>query len=205
MTCLCSSSDSPIVKPVGQTLLGSSWDGEASSRLSALWPSGLHGWFGITALLFAWGQIISGSLRRSRGGPPPGWQSQLDSFDASIMPAGDHYDMTPRRHRFEAWYKLWLPGLVQRGSGGPNRTLASAGTCLGVRCARTRLCDSRVIVRLFCSAETLATDLPGDLGPRPPAPGQQTVAFRMAVVIHATRFKPARIPRSTGNVHRCRS
>jgi succinate dehydrogenase/fumarate reductase cytochrome b subunit len=98
------------------------WDGDVSSLAGALWPSGLHGWFGIIALLFAWGQIFSGWLRGSRGGPPAGWQVQLASFDASTAPPGDHYDMTPRRHRFEAWHKLggylaWFSAVVAGQTG----------------------------------------------------------------------------------------
>jgi Eukaryotic cytochrome b561 len=82
------------------------WNGSIDSLWRAAWPTGLHAWLGSAALLLVWAQILSGWLRGSRGGPPAGWQSQLASYDASTVPTGDHYNMTLRRQRFEAWHKV---------------------------------------------------------------------------------------------------
>jgi hypothetical protein len=60
-----------------------------------------HGWIGLAVVLLGWAQVIAGWLRGSKGGPT----------DRNADPArpetwrGDHFDMTPRRRRFEAIHK----------------------------------------------------------------------------------------------------
>ena len=60
--------------------------------------SGTHARFGICALALGWGQIVSGLLRGTKGGP------------TGATMRGDHYDMTARRRMFEAVHKPvgWL-------------------------------------------------------------------------------------------------
>jgi hypothetical protein len=65
-----------------------------------------HGWIGLAVVLLGWAQVIAGWLRGSKGGPT----------DRGADPArpgtwrGDHFDMTPRRHAFEAIHKTggWI-------------------------------------------------------------------------------------------------
>lgn len=61
----------------------------------------LHGRCGLAVMMLGWLQVVSGLLRGTKGGP-------TDSRANPLEPAtwrGDHYDMTPRRHAFEAWHK----------------------------------------------------------------------------------------------------
>ncbi len=61
----------------------------------------LHGRCGLAVMTLGWLQVVSGLLRGTKGGP-------TDSRANPLGPEtwrGDHYDMTPRRHVFEAWHK----------------------------------------------------------------------------------------------------
>lgn len=62
-----------------------------------------HAWTGWLLLGLGWLQVAGGILRGSKGGP-------LDASGQTVMSEqskrGDHYDMTPRRRRFERWHKL---------------------------------------------------------------------------------------------------
>ncbi|MEM9223314.1 MAG: cytochrome b561 domain-containing protein [Pseudomonadota bacterium] len=67
-------------------------DGHAASITPTVW---LHRVLGYATLLFGVGQLMSGWLRGSKGGPTdPGGHMR-----------GDHYDMTPRRLLFERYHK----------------------------------------------------------------------------------------------------
>lgn len=59
--------------------------------------SSVHSKMGYLVLVFAGMQIISGLLRGKKGGP-------TDRDEGGAM-AGDHYDMSPHRHRFETLHK----------------------------------------------------------------------------------------------------
>ncbi len=65
-------------------------------------PAQLHRWGGWALVLLGWLQLVSGLRRGSKGGPT----------DARLR--GDHYDMTPRRVRFERLHKGlgWLSVLA---------------------------------------------------------------------------------------------
>ncbi len=63
--------------------------------------AGWHGWMGLTATVLGWLQVISAWLRGSKGGPT---DVGADPADPSTW-RGDHFDMTLRRRRFEAWHK----------------------------------------------------------------------------------------------------
>ncbi len=98
------------------------WNGEPASILTALLPSGPHGWFGLAAFVLAWAQMVSGWLRGTKGGPEPGWEKHIETFDPAKVPRGDHYNMTPRRRRFEAWHKIggyfaWLFSILAGQTG----------------------------------------------------------------------------------------
>lgn len=58
----------------------------------------LHGAFGWSIVLLAWLQIAGGHLRGSKGGPD-------GARSSATCRAGDHYDMTSRRLRFERLHK----------------------------------------------------------------------------------------------------
>lgn len=62
----------------------------------------LHSLFGWSIVLLAWLQLAGGNLRGSKGGPQP---------DGTVL-RGDHYDMTPRRLRFEWVHKCLGYGLL---------------------------------------------------------------------------------------------
>lgn len=62
----------------------------------------LHSLLGWTIALLAWLQLAGGNLRGSKGGPQP---------DGTLL-RGDHYDMTPRRLRFEWLHKCLGYGLL---------------------------------------------------------------------------------------------
>ena len=61
----------------------------------------LHGRCGLAVMTLGWLQVVSGLLRGSKGGPT---DQRADPLDPATW-RGDHYDMTPRRHAFEAWHK----------------------------------------------------------------------------------------------------
>lgn len=63
--------------------------------------TGWHGLLGLTATVLGWLQVIVAWLRGSKGGPT---DVGADPEDPSTW-RGDHFDMTPRRRRFEAWHK----------------------------------------------------------------------------------------------------
>ena len=61
----------------------------------------LHGRCGLAVMALGWLQVASGLLRGSKGGPT---DQGADPLDPATW-RGDHYDMTRRRHAFEAWHK----------------------------------------------------------------------------------------------------
>lgn len=61
----------------------------------------LHGRFGLAVLLLGWAQVGSAWLRGTKGGPT---DRRADPRDPATW-RGDHYDMTRRRRRFEAWHR----------------------------------------------------------------------------------------------------
>lgn len=62
----------------------------------------LHAWMGWTIVAFGLLQVIAGSLRGTKGGPT---NPRTGSDGKVIDFRGDHYDMTPRRVRFERFHK----------------------------------------------------------------------------------------------------
>ena len=69
--------------------------------LGKLQLTGWHGWLGLAALILGWLQVISACFRGTKGGPT---EVGADPADCKTW-RGDHFDMTPRRRRFEAWHK----------------------------------------------------------------------------------------------------
>lgn len=77
-------------------------------------PGGLAGWpcrppasdphalVGLTVLAIGWAQVFLGLARGSKGGPTDAGADPRDP----VTWRGDHYDMTPRRVRFEWAHKL---------------------------------------------------------------------------------------------------
>ncbi|WP_282607511.1 cytochrome b561 domain-containing protein [Pelagibius sp. Alg239-R121] len=61
----------------------------------------IHGILGLAAVILACGQVLSGWLRGSKGGPT----DRNATPDDTSSWRGDHYDMTGRRLSFEAWHK----------------------------------------------------------------------------------------------------
>ncbi len=61
----------------------------------------LHGRCGLAVMTLGCVQVVSGLLRGTKGGPT---DPRADPRDAATW-RGDHYDMTRRRHAFEAWHK----------------------------------------------------------------------------------------------------
>ena len=102
------------------------WAGIAAMSVGALlaWGHGsgstlvasLHAWAGWALVALGWLQIAAGLARGSKGGPTDG---QL---------RGDHYDMTPRRVRFERLHKGlgWLALLAAAGVTGMGLHVADA-------------------------------------------------------------------------------
>lgn len=68
--------------------------------LGGLQLTGWHGWLGLATFAMGWLQVVAAWLRGSKGGPT---DVGADPKDPSTW-RGDHYDMTPRRRRFEAWH-----------------------------------------------------------------------------------------------------
>ena len=71
-----------------------------------LWETGgrfdtLHGRCGLAVMTLGWLQVVSGLLRGTKGGST---DHSADPHDPATW-RGDHYDMTRRRHVFEAWHK----------------------------------------------------------------------------------------------------
>jgi hypothetical protein len=62
----------------------------------------IHGWAGWMVLALAIVQIAGGHLRGTKGGPTA---PRLSSSGEILDLRGDHYDMTPRRYRFERIHK----------------------------------------------------------------------------------------------------
>ena len=91
------------------------WAGIAAMSIGAMlaWGQGrgataaatAHAWAGWALVVLGWLQIAAGLARGSKGGPT----------DPSLR--GDHYDMTPRRQRFERLHKGlgWLALLAAVG------------------------------------------------------------------------------------------
>jgi len=73
----------------------------SGSAGKASWRN-LHSVLGWSIVLLAWAQVAGGNLRGTKGGP------QRDGTVAR----GDHYDMTPRRLRFERLHKCVGHGLL---------------------------------------------------------------------------------------------
>ena len=61
----------------------------------------LHAMFGIATIVLGCLQVVSGWLRGTHGGR--NYYTAVPDDPATWR--GDHYDMTPRRRRFEAWHK----------------------------------------------------------------------------------------------------
>ncbi|KAB0679007.1 cytochrome b561 domain-containing protein [Aureimonas leprariae] len=61
----------------------------------------VHGRVGLAVLLLGWSQVGSAWLRGTKGGPTG---RKADPRDPATW-RGDHYDMTARRRRFEAWHR----------------------------------------------------------------------------------------------------
>ena len=90
----------------------------------------LHGCCGLAVMTLGWLQVVSGLLRGTKGGPT---DPEADPLDPATW-RGDHYDMTRRRHAFEAWHKPvgWIAvflagatillGLRRPGPGLPSST-----------------------------------------------------------------------------------
>lgn len=74
------------------------WEIDATQGVAAQW----HAWLGWSLCVIGWGQVLSGWLRGSKGGPT----------DKRLR--GDHYDMTRRRVVFERLHKTlgWLAILL---------------------------------------------------------------------------------------------
>ncbi len=84
----------------------------------------LHGRCGLVVMSLGWLQVASGLLRGTKGGPT---DHRADPLDPATW-RGDHYDMTPRRHAFEAWHKP---------VGWAAVTLAGATVLLGLQLVGT--------------------------------------------------------------------
>ncbi len=69
--------------------------------VSAGFSGSVHSLFGITTITLGCLQAISGMLRGSHGGK---YHKNADLDDPSTW-RGDHFDMTPRRRKFEAYHK----------------------------------------------------------------------------------------------------
>ena len=69
--------------------------------LDGLQLTSWHGLLGLTATVLGWLQVIVAWLRGSKGGPT---EVGADPEDPETW-RGDHFDMTARRRRFEAWHK----------------------------------------------------------------------------------------------------
>ena len=75
-----------LVMTVGVAL---AWGQGSGSTAAAIWHAGA-GW---VLLALGWLQVVAGLVRGSKGGP------------TDVQMRGDHYDMTPRRLRFERIHK----------------------------------------------------------------------------------------------------
>lgn len=71
------------------------------TTLDGLRFTGWHGWLGLATFALGWLQVVSAWMRGSKGGPT---EAGADPADPTTW-RGDHFDMTPRRRRFEAWHK----------------------------------------------------------------------------------------------------
>ncbi|MGI9420220.1 MAG: cytochrome b561 domain-containing protein [Geminicoccaceae bacterium] len=71
------------------------------TTLDGLQLTSWHGRLGLATFALGWLQVISAWMRGSKGGPT---DVGADPADPATW-RGDHFDMTPRRRRFEAWHK----------------------------------------------------------------------------------------------------
>ena len=84
--------------------------------VSAGFSGSVHSIFGITTIILGCLQVISGWLRGKHGGR---FYYTADPDDPSTW-RGDHYDMTPRRRKFEAYHKTagYFAGFFAVGAVG---------------------------------------------------------------------------------------
>ena len=61
----------------------------------------LHGQLGLVVMAAAWLQVVSATVRGSKGGPT---DTHADPHDPATW-RGDHFDMSHRRRLFEGWHK----------------------------------------------------------------------------------------------------
>ena len=96
-----------------------------------------HARLGLGAMAIGWGQVVSGVLRGTSGGP---WARGADPANPATW-GGDHYLMSRRRLAFEGWHKAagWVAALAAYGAmllgadfaGSPAWLMATIGALQG--------------------------------------------------------------------------